>query len=132
MELMSWFKLQWDRVFGVGSMLVGAVLLIVGWVGASGEVYIANQLPYILSGGLGGLALLGVGATLWLSADLSDEWRTLDRLETGGASYANATSDAASIALAERVRELELRVATLVEGSGGATARHAQPERVRS
>ncbi|HMC79090.1 MAG TPA: hypothetical protein VKO35_00895, partial [Acidimicrobiia bacterium] len=29
----------------------------------------------------GGLFLLGVGATLWHSADLRDEWRKLDRLE---------------------------------------------------
>ena len=127
MELMSWFKLQWDRVIGVALMLGGAVLLVVGWIGASGEVYIANQLPYILSGGLGGLALLGVGATLWLSADLSDEWRTLDRM--GVARVGTTTGE---LALAERVRELELRVATLTAERVDSSPRHAQPDRVRS
>jgi hypothetical protein len=127
-ELIPWFKLQWDRVLGVGLMLVGGVLLVVGWVGASGEVYIANQLPYLLSGGLGGLARLGVGATLWLSADLSDEWRTLDRLERQGADSASLSADST---LADRVRELELLVSELT-GDRSVSARHAQPDRVRS
>lgn len=116
MELMSWFTLQWDRVLGVVLVLVGGVVLVVGWVGASGEVYIANQLPYLLSGGLGGLALIGVGATLWLSADLSDEWRTLDRLDAARAGTADPV-------LADRVHELELHVAHL-NGILGAVARN--------
>jgi hypothetical protein len=40
-----------------------------------------EQLPYVVSGGMVGLFLLGLGAMLWLSADLRDEWRKLDRLE---------------------------------------------------
>ena len=47
----------------------------------SGSPYAAAQLPYIISGGIGGIFLLGVGATLWLSADLRDEWRKLDCIE---------------------------------------------------
>jgi len=41
----------------------------------------AEQLPYIISAGIGGMFLLGLGAMLWLSADLRDEWRKLDRIE---------------------------------------------------
>jgi len=37
--------------------------------------------PYIISGGIGGVFFLGLGATLWISADLRDEWRKLDRIE---------------------------------------------------
>jgi hypothetical protein len=59
----------------------GAIALIAGWVGVSGSAYAAGQLPYIISGGIGGIFLLGVGATLWLSADLRDEWRKLDSIE---------------------------------------------------
>jgi hypothetical protein len=40
-----------------------------------------EQLPYILSGGLFGLAMIMVGTGLWLSADIRDEWRRIDRLE---------------------------------------------------
>jgi hypothetical protein len=57
------------------------VVLIVGWVGVSGHGYPAQELPYIISGGLGGVFLLGIGATLWLSADLRDEWGKLNRIE---------------------------------------------------
>jgi hypothetical protein len=56
----------------------GAVALIVGWVGVSGSGYPAAQLPYIISGGVGGVFLLGLGAMLWISADLRDEWIKLD------------------------------------------------------
>jgi hypothetical protein len=60
---------------------VGGVALLVGWVGASGTVFPAEQIPYLASGAAGGLFLLGLGATFWLSADLRDEWHKLDRLE---------------------------------------------------
>jgi hypothetical protein len=43
-------------------------------------------MPYIASGGLGGIFLLGLGSTLWLSADLRDEWRKLDELGEDGTS----------------------------------------------
>ena len=81
MELLSWLRLQWDRVFGVAAMAAGAVALVVGWAKVSGTPYAAEQIPYVVSAGLGGLFLLGVGATMWHSADLRDEWRKLDRLE---------------------------------------------------
>ena len=81
MELFSWLRLQWDRVFGAAFVLTGAVALLTGWSKVSATPYPAEQMPYVVSAGLGGLFLLGVGATLWHSADLRDEWRKLDRLE---------------------------------------------------
>ena len=81
MELLKWFRLQWDRVAGVAAMAIGGVLLLVCWSKVSGTAYTAEQVPYVVSCGMGGLFLLGVGATLWHSADLRDQWRKLDRLE---------------------------------------------------
>lgn len=81
MDISKWLRLQVDRVGAVGCVLVGALVLLVGWIGVSSHAYPAEQLPYIASAGLGGLFLLGVGATLWLSADLLDEWHKLDHLE---------------------------------------------------
>lgn len=72
---------QWDRLAAVVAVAVGAVAVVLGWVGVSGHAYLANQLPYLISGGIGGLFLLGLGATLWISSDLRDEWQKLDRLE---------------------------------------------------
>ena len=81
MELLKWLRLQWDRVFGAAAVITGAVALLTGWSKVSATAYPAEQIPYLVSAGLGGLFLLGVGATLWHSADLRDEWRKLDRLE---------------------------------------------------
>ncbi len=81
MELVKWCRLQWDRVLAVAAMAAGVVVLLLGWAGASSTELVAKQVPYVMSGGLGGLVLLMIGGTLWLSADLRDEWRALDRLE---------------------------------------------------
>jgi hypothetical protein len=81
MEFLSWVRDQWDRVGAVVLVVVGALALLLGWLGISDAVLPSEQLPYLLSGGLVGVFLLGLGTTLWLSADLRDEWRKLDRLE---------------------------------------------------
>ena len=81
MELFKWLRLQWDRVTGGAFVVTGAVALLTGWSKVSATPYPAEQIPYVVSAGLGGIFLLGVGATLWHSADLRDEWRKLDRLE---------------------------------------------------
>jgi hypothetical protein len=72
---------QWDRVGAVLCVVGGAIALLVGWLGVSGTLDTGKQLPYVVSGAMGGLFLLGVGALLWLSADLRDEWRKLDAIE---------------------------------------------------
>jgi len=81
MEFLSWVRDQWDRVGAVVLVVAGALALLFGWLGISDAVLPSEQLPYLLSGGLVGVFLLGLGTTLWLSADLRDEWRKLDRLE---------------------------------------------------
>jgi hypothetical protein len=78
---LRWLRVQWDRALAVTVVAAGVLALIVGWTGISDEVFAARQLPYLLSGGIGGLFLLGAGATLWLSADLRDEWHQLRRIE---------------------------------------------------
>ena len=81
MELLRFVRHQWDRVGAWTLIGIGGLFIIVGWVGAGREALTAQQIPYIISGGIGGLFLLGVGAMLWLSADLRDEWRKLDAIE---------------------------------------------------
>jgi peptidoglycan/LPS O-acetylase OafA/YrhL len=76
-DIMSFLRTQWDRVAGVVAVLVGAVVLVVGYLGVSGTSYPAEQLPYLISGGLVGVLLIAGGGTLWLSADLRDEWVAL-------------------------------------------------------
>jgi hypothetical protein len=78
---LRWARTQWDRVSAWCFIGVGAIAIVVGWNGVSSEALTAQQVPYIVSGGIGGLFLLGVGTMLWLSADLRDEWRKLDAIE---------------------------------------------------
>ena len=74
-------KSQWDRTAAIVLTIAGAICLIAGYLGVSDSAILAEQTRYIVSGGIGGIFLLGLGATLWISADLRDEWRKLDRIE---------------------------------------------------
>ena len=77
----SYLREQWDRVSAVVAVVAGAAMLVFGWFGVQGKVYPGQQIPFVVSGGIGGVFLLGVGAVLWLSADLRDEWRKLDDVD---------------------------------------------------
>ncbi len=81
MSVMKWIRNQWDRVAAVGLMVAAALAMLAGWLGVSRSAYPAESMPYIVSGGFFGLLLIGIGAVLWLSADLRDEWRKLDSIE---------------------------------------------------
>jgi hypothetical protein len=82
MEFVKWFQAQRDRVGGWGCVVVGGVMVISGWLSISATSVVSHQLPYLASGGIGGLFFLGAGFGLLIRADLHDEWRKLDRLES--------------------------------------------------
>jgi hypothetical protein len=77
-----WLREEWDRTLGFSLSAWGGLLIFAGYQGASGSPFVADQLSYLMSGGITGLFLLGTGATFVILADLHDEWRRLDRLET--------------------------------------------------
>jgi hypothetical protein len=81
MDFLKWTRSQWDRSAAVLAAAGGVLALVLGWLGASDNTNPAGQIPYVISGGLVGVFLIAVASTLWLSADLRDEWRKLDRLE---------------------------------------------------
>src|SRR4051794_7562092 len=74
-------KSQWDRTAAIVLTIAGVISLIAGYLQVADSTILAEQTRFIVSGGIGGLFLLGLGATLWISADLRDEWRKLDRIE---------------------------------------------------
>lgn len=80
MDFYTWLKAQWDRAAAIAALVVGVVALIVGWTGVSDATLPTEQIPYLISGGLVGIFALGIAGTLWLSADLRDEWRKLDEI----------------------------------------------------
>lgn len=81
MHLRNWVRAEWDRIAGFGLVGLGGVLLVLGYHGVSTSPFVAQQISYAVSGGMGGLFLLGLGVGLLISADLHDEWRKLDRIE---------------------------------------------------
>ena len=99
MNFLRWARVHWDRVLAVLAAGAGVVALFVGWNGASRTAYPAEQLPYLLSAGLLGVVLFGAGATLWLSADLRDEWGELRgiREELRAANQARTTEPGAGV-----------------------------------
>lgn len=60
-------------------MTVGIVVIAIGWHGASQSILVAEQVPYLISGGLLGLALAIIGAltffTHWLAVLVRDSRR---------------------------------------------------------
>lgn len=72
---------RWRFVLGWGLVGLGALLLVLGWVGVSGEPDVASQLSYLASGGLGGLTAAIVGVGFLISEDLRSERSRLGRIE---------------------------------------------------
>ena len=64
MNLIELAKKQWDRTAGIAFTLIGVICLIGGWLGVRGTPILAEQTRYIVSGGIGAVVFLGLGATL--------------------------------------------------------------------
>lgn len=57
----------WSRLggqLGFACIALGLLLILFGWYGAAGLDYDQGQIPYLISGGIGGLALVITGAAL--------------------------------------------------------------------
>jgi hypothetical protein len=72
---------RWRAVLGWALVGVGALFIVLGWIGVSGEPDVARQMSYLASGGVGGLTAAVVGVGLLISEDLRSERRRLGRIE---------------------------------------------------
>lgn len=77
MGYVSWIRAEWDRLAAAAAVIAGVIALLIGYVRTSNTPFLAEQMPLVISGALGGIFFLSVGAVLWLSADMRDEWREL-------------------------------------------------------
>lgn len=69
--------------------VLGAVALFFGWYGVSGQALTSKQLPYLVSGGLVGIALVIMAGVFLATEDVRRELRRLDDVERKvGAMYA--------------------------------------------
>lgn len=60
---------------------VGALMMLLGYLGVSREALPAKQIPYLVSGGIGGMFLAVIGAYFLGTQALRDDSGRLDRLE---------------------------------------------------
>ena len=77
---MSWLG---DRRRTAGALLValGIFVIFIGWAGVSDAQLLSGQLPYVVSGGLGGIALIGTGLMLLMESGFTRERGRLERVE---------------------------------------------------
>ena len=67
---------------GVLLVVAGFVALFLAWNGAAGKDYVEGQLPYVISGGMVGLGLIGAGLTVInVQARRADQAELITRLE---------------------------------------------------
>jgi len=85
---------QWDRAIALLAVIGGIAAVVIGWIGSQGTIFTFEQVPYLISGGLLGTCLVVVGAALWISADLRDEWRKLDSIDESLKAPRSAGTDA--------------------------------------
>lgn len=60
------------RLIGLLFWLAGGTVITFGWMGMAEIAYVDGQMPYLVSGGAAGLALILVGSTLVLYAAVLD------------------------------------------------------------
>jgi hypothetical protein len=60
---------------------LGALALFLGWWGVSGQSLTAKQLPYLVSGGLTGIALVIIAAVFLATDDVRRQMVRLDEIE---------------------------------------------------
>jgi hypothetical protein len=114
-----------QALFTVGSMLVpiGLVLLGLGYWGVAHTTLVFDQLPYIASGSLFGLALVLLGGFLYFG-----HWQVLAVEERRVESLRQAERDRELLATLTQVRDaLDAQVAS----SGAGSTRGLKPSRSR-
>ena len=66
-------QVRYARILGLVFLVIGFVMIGLGWNGMAKIAYADGQLPYLLSGGAAGLGLILLGSTLLISAQFRDE-----------------------------------------------------------
>ena len=114
MNLMKLCRNQWDRTIALVLVAAGFVALLVGWLAVSDTIFTFEQIPYVISGGLLGVGLIALGCASWVSADLRDDWRKMDRLEAAVEALRSSQIEGAAIVLSDREQGADAGEGTVV------------------
>jgi len=79
-EFWAWVWSSVRPVLGWVLAALGALALFLGWYGVSGESLTAKQLPYLVSGGLTGIALVVVASAFLATEDVRRQLSQVDEL----------------------------------------------------
>jgi uncharacterized membrane protein len=78
-------KVPWERFGGRTGMAVvvlGFIMIFLGWNGAASSDRVPSQFPYLISGGIAGLALVILGAALIVvQSNREDRAKLLDEIK---------------------------------------------------
>lgn len=99
---------------GVGVIVLGFVLMGAGWFGASGKNFIQQQFPYLLSGGLPGLALVFIGGGILFVRDIR---RERDAIESHVVRLAGIVEELARASAAVRTGSFQPAASSSANGS---------------
>jgi hypothetical protein len=80
-EFWLWIWSAVRPVFGWVLAALGALALFLGWYGVSGEALTSKQLPYLVSGGLTGIALVVVASAFLATEDIRRQLSRVDDLQ---------------------------------------------------
>lgn len=69
-------------IVGAALGVLGVVFIVVGYWGVAHETLVAKQIPYLVSGGIGGMVLVAVGAFLLGTDDVRRQLERVEHLET--------------------------------------------------
>jgi len=76
---------RWLMIVGAGLVVIGIPVIVLGWYGASRTPYVFEQVPYVISGGLLGLALAIVGGLFyfayWVTRQVHETKRQSDQMQ---------------------------------------------------
>lgn len=94
MKVIRVLRCHWDRTVAAVCVIGGMVAIVVAAVRARDSVLAFEQITFLISGGVVGLALVAIGLAAWISADLRDEWRQMRSLEQAIREEAGRSRDA--------------------------------------
>jgi len=82
-ERPSWWSSPWVPLLGVTIGVAGLVLVLIAYVNVADSTEVELQIPYLVSGGIGGLFALGVAATTIVARELRLDNERLRNVEEG-------------------------------------------------
>ena len=60
MDIKLWLRSNWERLLGTVCLATGVVATVLAYLGVRSSPHLVEDISYIISGGVGGLLLVGL------------------------------------------------------------------------